>query len=146
MRSITSANSTFSLSCPAVYPTAQPISGYAADDAFTFAKVKPAEAIMGVDAILSFGYTPYPVPLSFMLQANSLSNDVMDTIRQAMDAALEAFVLNATIALPATGKRYTFQNGTFTDSEPGPAAKRLLSAQGYELTFSKLIVSPIAQS
>lgn len=141
-RTITDANSEFSLSVPDVFPTPQPIQGYATDDAFDTENVAPNEALMGVDGRLSGGYTPYPVKLRFVLQADSDSNDVIDQWRQAMDSATEAFDCSVTIACPSIGKRYTFLRGFLTGATPTAQGKKVLMPQTYEVTFEQLITAP----
>lgn len=143
MRTITDANSEFSISVPSVFPTPQPIQGYATDDAFDTENVAPNEALMGVDGNLSGGYTPYPVKLKFVLQADSASNDVIDQWRQYMDSATEAYPCNATIAVPGIGKRYTFIKGWLTGTVPTVQGKKVLMPQTYEITFQQLITAPM---
>lgn len=142
-RTITSANASFTLSIPDVFPVPVPIEGFSTDDAFDTENVVPTEAIMGVDGNLSTGFTPYPVKLKFVLQADSLSNDVMDQWRQAMDAAKESFEANATIISPGVGKVWNFIKGSLTGVMPTPQGKKVMQPQTYEITFKQLISAPV---
>lgn len=143
MNTITSANSAFTLAVDGVFAVPVPIQGYATDDAFDTENVAPNEALMGVDANLSGGYTPYPVKLKFVLQADSPSNLFLDQWRQAMDSAREAFPANAEIVCPSIGKVYTFTKGFLTGDVPTPQGKKLLMPQTYEITFESMTSAPI---
>jgi hypothetical protein len=138
MPTLTVANSAFTLIVPAVFATPVPMQAYAADDAFDAENVAPSEVLMGVDAILSGGYVPYPVKLKFVLQADSPSNFFMDAWRQAMDAAKDTFPANATIVAPSLGKIWTFTKGFLTAAMPMPAGKKLFQPQPYEITFQSI--------
>lgn len=140
---ITSANASLSLSVAGVFPVPIPIEGFSTDDAFDTENVAPNEAIMGVDGKLSGGYTPYPVKLKIVLQADSPSNLVFDAWRQAMDAVKEAFPANCTIIAPSIGKVYTFLGGFLTGDMPTPQGKKVLQAQTYELTFQSVSAAPV---
>jgi hypothetical protein len=140
---LTSANSKFTLSVPAVFPVPVPIQGYATDDAFDTENVAPNEIQMGVDGLLSGGYTPYPVKLKFVLMANSPSNLFLDQWRQAMDQATDAYPANATIVAPSLGKIFTFTNGFLTGDMPTPGAKKIFGPQTYEITFNSVSAAPV---
>lgn len=143
MSTLTSANSKFSLSVPGIFPVPVPIQGYSADDAFNTENVAPNEAVMGVDALLSGGYTPYPVKLKFVLQADSASNLFLDQWRQSMDQATDAFPCNATIVAPSLGKIFTFTRGFLTGDMPTPSAKKIFQPQTYEITFQSVTAAPV---
>lgn len=143
MPTLTVANSSFTLSLPDVFPVPQPIEGYSADDAFDTENVAPSEAVMGVDANLSAGYTPYPVKLKFVLQGDSPSNEVMDTWRQTMDQQRETFFANATIVAPGLGKVFTFTKGSLTGDMPMPQGKKIFQPQTYEITFQNITAAPV---
>ena len=143
MTTLTSANSKFSLSVASVFPVPVPMQGYATDDAFDTENVAPNEAIMGVDGVLSGGYTPYPVKLKFVLQADSPSNLFMDQWRQAMDQATDSFSANATIVAPSLGKIFTFTKGFLTGAIPTPPGKKIFQPQTYEITFNLVSAAPV---
>ena len=143
MSTLTVANSSFTLSVDDVFPVPVPMQGYAVDDAFDTENVAPNEAVMGVDGNLSGGYTPYPVKLKFVLQADSASNIFMDTWRQAMDAAKEAFTANVTIVAPGPGKIWTFTKGFLTGDVPAAPGKKIFGPQTYEITFESVSAAPV---
>ncbi len=143
MTTLTTANSVFRLSVPGVFPFAQPIQGYAADDAFSTEAIAPNEALMGVDGNLSGGYVAYPTKLKFVLQADSPAVDLMDAYLNAMDSATETFICNATIAIPGLGKLFTFTKGFLTNAMKTGAAKKLSQPLSYEITFQSCQPGPI---
>ena len=57
MGTITSANAQVMLNVPGVFPTPVQLAGFAADDAFTQDAYDVAETRMGVDGVLSAGFT-----------------------------------------------------------------------------------------
>lgn len=137
-RTITSANSIFTLSVPTVNPTPQTLQGYATDDAFDTEAVNPAEAIMGVDGKLSGGFTPYPTKLTVHFQADSVSIDFFDNWLGAENAAREVFFAQATIVLPSVGKVYTFANGILTGGKVLSDAKKVLQPVAYTITWESV--------
>ncbi|USA53871.1 hypothetical protein NDN13_01375 [Acinetobacter sp. C32I] len=138
MATITSANSTFSLTATEVFPAPQNLQGYATDDAFAVDAIDLAEAIMGVDGRLSAGYTPNPTKINVALQADSPSIAVFDAIIAATKAAREVIFLDAVIGLPATGTNYTFTRGVITNANQLPDAKKTLQPQKYQITFESV--------
>ncbi|SRR5579871_675827 len=143
MTTLTSANAKIALSVPGVFPVPVPLQGFATDDAFDTENVAPNETLMGVDGKLSGGYTPYPVKLKIVLQANSPSNIFMDQWRQAMDQATDAFPCNLSIVAPSLGKVFTFTNGFLTGDMPTPPGKKIFQPQTYELTFESVTSAPV---
>jgi len=143
MTTLTSANSKLAISIASVFPTPQPIQGFATDDAFDTDNVAPNETLMGVDGKLSGGYTPYPVKLKIVLQADSPSNAVFDTWRQAMDQATDSFPCDVTIVAPSLGKIFTFTRGFLTGDMPTPPGKKIFQPQTYEITFQNVSAAPV---
>jgi len=143
MRTLTDANAAFTISVPDVFAVPVPIEGFSTDDAWDTENIAPSEAMMGVDGKLSAGYTPYPVKLKFVLQADSLSIDAMDTWIAAMKASKETFWANATIVVPGTGKLYTFTKGSLTQGKPTPQGQKVLRPQTYEVTFESYNAAPV---
>lgn len=139
MSTITSANSSLTLSVPDVFAVAQPIQGYAADDAFTNEAIDSAEALMGVDGIMSAGFTPAITKFSISLQADSPSVATMDTIIGAMKAAKEVFPIDASVVLPSVGKVYTLTKGYLTKVKQLSDAKKVLQPVQYEISFESVV-------
>ena len=78
MGTITSTNSVIQLSVNLVYPNAQQLQGYSADDVFDIEEIDVAETSMGIDGLLSGGLIYVEIPWSISLQSNSPSCAVFD--------------------------------------------------------------------
>ncbi len=143
MATLTSANAVFMLGAVGLYNAPIQIQGFAVDDAFASNEVEMAETMMGVDGNLSGGYTPYPVPLEFSLQADSASNEILDAIMQYQDAEKEVLSLNATISIPGISMAYTFSNGFLTKGSPMSSAKKVMQPRRFEITFNKILRVPV---
>lgn len=143
LRTITSANSVFSLAVLNLFPTPQKVQGYSADTAFTLDAVASAEVHMGVDGKLSAGYTPQPRKLKVKLQADSDSVDIFDQWHQAQQAIKELYACNATIDVPALGKSYTLTKGFLSNYKPMPDAKKVLEPVEFEITFELVTYAPL---
>lgn len=142
-RSITSANSVFTITCPAIFPIPFNVEGYAADAAFETEAVDSAEAVMGVDGKMAVGWTPFITPLNVTLQANSDSAQFFDDILGAQIAARESFQLDASIQLPSLKKVYTLTNGAMTRITQFPGAKKVLQPVSYQLKFESVLAAPL---
>ncbi len=143
MATLTSANSVFTLTVSPLYPVGIHIQGYATDDAFTAAEVEMVETIMGIDGRLSGGYTPYPVPLEFTLQADSDSNVVMDLIMDYQDAQREVLSCSASIMIPSLGMVYVFNNGFFKKGSTMSSAKKVMQPRRFGLEFNNVLRTPV---
>lgn len=143
MSTITSANSKFIINIPDVFPTPQEIQGYAADDAFTQAAFDVTETRMGVDGILSAGYTPNPKSLTVMLQADSPSISIFDAWVGAMESAKEAFKASAIINLPSVGKTYILSVGWLKNAKKLPDGKKVLEPVPYTIDFQEIQAVPL---
>jgi hypothetical protein len=138
-RTLTAANSVLTLTCPDLDIGPVQIQGFATDDAFDTTEVKPAEVMVGVDGKKSEGYIAFLVPFKFILQADSLSIDIMDAIQEAQEAAQETYELGVSLSAPGLGKLWTFTDGTLTAFKKTPQGKKLMQPQNYEITFGKMI-------
>lgn len=141
---ITSANSVFTLAIPDVFPTPQNVQGYAADDAFANEPVDAAEAVMGVDGIMSAGFTPFITKLNITLQADSPSIPIFEGWLQAQEAAREVFFANASIVLPSIGRIFTFTKGAMTRTKQLPDAKKILQPVTYEISWESVSIAELS--
>lgn len=142
-RNLTNANSVLTLTVPDLDIGPVQLQGFATDDAFDTANVKPGEVMVGVDGKKSQGFTAFLVPFHFILQADSLSIDIMDAIEEAQEAAKETYEIGVSLSVPGLGKLWTFTNGTITDFPKTPGGKKLLQPQKYEVTFEKMVSSVV---
>lgn len=141
MATITSANSEFIIRVPDVFAVDQPLQGFATDDAFSSEDVSPAEVKMGVDGVMSGGFTPFPTKMLIHFQADSPSIQTFTDWLQAMEAVRETFIANGVIQLPAVGKIITLTKGILTRAKKIPDVKKLLDPQTFEITWQTVSVS-----
>jgi len=139
MGSITSANSTYSLVINSVYPSAQIIQGYAADDAFSADAVDKAQVVMGVDGRQSAGYIFNPVVQTITIMPDSPSLEVFSNWINAMDAIREILKCTANISLPAIGKKYTLSNGVLVNYKPIPDVKKVMQAVPFKISWERVV-------
>lgn len=137
-KTLTNANSALAIAIQGLYPVPQLIQGYSTDDAFMAGDVAPVETQMGVDGYLSAGFVPYSTALDITLQADSLSNDVFDNWMNAMSAAREVYVANATIILPGVQGKWAMTKGFLTSGTPFPAGKKILQPRKFTITFESV--------
>lgn len=139
MGSITSANSTYSLVINSVYPNAQILQGYAADDAFSADAVDKAQVVMGVDGRQSAGYIFNPIVQTITLMPDSPSLEVFSNWINAMDAIREILNSTANISLPAIGKKYTLTNGVLVNYKPIPDVKKVMQAVPFKISWERVV-------
>jgi hypothetical protein len=137
--SLTGANSAIAITQAVLFPTAQSLQGFAADDVTDMDPVEIVEYLMGVDGVLSAGFTWKPRLQKIRLQADSASNLVFDTINNQSQAVQDVYALSATILLPAIGLKFTCSNGFLRNYKPMPAVKRLIQPRDYEIVWNSVI-------
>jgi hypothetical protein len=138
---ITSANAVYMISIAGLYPAPQQLQGFAVDEAFDTEVTNVAEAQIGVDGITGFGWIPRLTPQTITFMASSPSVIIFETWQQASDYAQNVYLATATVLLPATGRRYTFSNGTLTRYNALPNARRVLGPRTFSLVYGWPIVS-----
>jgi hypothetical protein len=143
MKTLTTANSVFALAINSLYPVAQILQGYAADDAFSADDIAPAEILMGVDGHMSAGYTPVPVPMNIMLQADSDSNQLFDDWFNAMQNARDVYFATGIVTLQGTNEKWALTRGILTSYKPMPDAKKLLQPRKFVITWESATKSPV---
>lgn len=142
MATLTSANSQFTITNPAVFAAPVVIQGYMVDDAFGTEDVTPAEAKIGVDGRKSSGYTPYLTKMLIHIQADSPSIAIFDQWLAAMKAALDDLPATAAaIWSPSLGKVYDFTNGTLTRAKVMPDAKKVFEGQTYMIEWETSVAA-----
>lgn len=142
MGSITAANSVIVLGAAGIYNTPQRLQGYAADDIFSTEDLQLTETQMGVDGFLSAGLVFNEIKQAFNLQADSNSNQIFETITEAMKAAKDIYWLNATITLPSLRRKWTMTNGVITTYPPMPSAGKTLKPRKYSISWESMSPSP----
>ena len=142
MASLTAANSVITLSQATLFPTPQQLQGFAADDVTDMDPVKILEELMGVDGVLSFGFTWTPRIQEISLQADSASKAFFDTINTQQEAVQDVYPLNGTIILKSINLMYTLINGGLETYKPIPQVQKILKPLKYRIVWNKVVPVP----
>lgn len=142
-RTITSANSIFLLSISSLFPTPQQLQGFAADAAFAFDAVDPAETVIGVDGYMSVGYVPYMTVQTISIMPDSPSLYMFETWLAQSNLNRDVFVANGKIELPSIGRSYTLTRGVLTGAKAAPDAKKVLQAIEFKVTWNTIAPSNV---
>lgn len=134
---LTVANSSIAMTTEALFPAAQTLQGYAADDAFETGTVENGEYSMGIDGNLSAGFVFNEVELTLTLQADSPSLTLFEQIYNYEQANRTKLLQNLTITIPANSRRYDYQNG-FLRSYKAPAGKKILQPGVVVFVFKRM--------
>lgn len=140
---ITSANAVIMLSAGTIFPVAQLIQGYAAEDIFDTDDVEMAEVQIGLDKKQSYGYVPFNVKWRLTLMANSDSILMFDSVIVAENVMTDKFRWDGVVTLKGIGKKYTMNNGVLTRGKVMPDAKKVLQPQTYEITWESVLPAPM---
>lgn len=143
LKTITSANATFTLTVLPILPVPFQVEGFASDDAFTVEPVDAAETIMGVDGKMSAGYLPFITPQTITLQADSPSIEIFETWLGAQKAIRELFFAQGAIALPSVGKSYVLTKGVLKRITQTPPARKTLQPMVYQLDWNDVQPVPL---
>lgn len=138
---LTVANSTIAMTTEALYPQAQRLQGFAADDAFALDAVENGEYSMGIDGKLSAGFVFNEIPFTLTLQADSPSLIIFDNIWQYEVANRTKLTNNITVTIPALSKRFELINA-FMRSYKAPDGKKILQPSVVAFVCERLQFSP----
>lgn len=139
--SLTAANSIITIAQPILFPQAQQLQGFAADDVTDMPAVKVLEHLMGVDGVLSFGYVWAERLQEITLQADSASNSVFDIINNAQQAISDVYPLTGTIIFPGIGLKFNCVNGGLEMYKPIPQAQKIYRPRKYTIVWNKVTPS-----
>lgn len=141
--SITSANSQIMLSVIPVFPVAQQIQGYAAEDIFDTDDMELAEVQLGLDGKQASGWIPHNVKWRITLMANSPSISFFEAWIAAQDALQDVYPASGNVTLPGPGKKFAMNNGTLTRAKAMPDGKKTLQPVTYEITWESVHPAPM---
>lgn len=141
-RTTTAADAILYISVDPIFPVAQRIQGFSADDVTNMDQVVQTETSMGVDGRLSAGWTPAAITQNFVLQADSLSNDFFDTWQQLQQQGRTAYVATGSLIYPSTGKKYAMTRGFLNGLKVFPDAKRTLQARPFSIIWERVTLAP----
>lgn len=139
---ITSADSTYALSVTNLFPNAQTLEGYAADAMFAFGDTEMAVSVRGADGKLSAGFVFGEYLQTITLMPDSPSWPLFETWILTSVTSKAVFRCNATVILPATGKKYTLTNGVLQRAKSMPDAQRVLQAGTFQINWENVTPEP----
>jgi len=138
LTSITSANASFALTLPGLYPAPQKLENFAVDDMFAFEAVSNVETRMGADGEFTAGYKPQPKSVTISLMADSKSIALFDYWANASETAVHPYQCNGLISIPGLNKSYTLTKGFLKSYSPMPAAKGVMESVQYTIEFKSV--------
>jgi hypothetical protein len=142
-KSITSANSKFTLTVIGFGLGPHVVQGYSADAAFLFDAVDVAETVMGVDGKMSGGYIPHISPQTITLQADSDSLSIFEAWDGAQKAAKELAYATAVIDIAAIGRSFILTRGALKRVTPVPEAAKTLRPVVYAIDWGDVQPTPL---
>ncbi len=142
MATLTTANSALAIAVRGLFPVPQNIEGYATDDSFSVEDVNPVEVMIGVDGKLSAGFTPYLTVMTIMLQADSVSVAMFDSMLAAQAANKELFYMDGVLIVQGTGKKYAMTKGVLSTATPAETGKKVLQPRKYTITWESMTKAP----
>lgn len=138
---ITGANANLTLSIALLFPIPQTLQGFAADDVYDFDEIENVETLMGVDGILSAGWTWKPQVQTMMFQADSPSCAIFDTWNQQMAAANTVYPASGVLTIPALGLKMIQTTGYLTRYKL-PGVKKLVQPRRFAITWGRVVPAP----
>ena len=135
---ITSANASFIIAVPGLYPAGVTLAGFSAERAWETADLQVTESQMGVDGRKTSGYTPMMVEQTISLQADSPSKQVFNAIYRMMKATRDAVYITGSIFLPSTGESFAGVKGTLKNFKPLPDAAKVLQPMNFSIEWESL--------
>ena len=139
--SITSANASLQLSVATIFPTPQQIQDFATDNIYGVNPIKPNEARIGVDGVMTAGKIWQMIPITYHLMADSPSCAFFDAWKAAEDQAVDTFFAQGSITLPSLSQTWTLFKGAMTNFTPIPPAGIVLNERAFEITWNKVFPS-----
>lgn len=134
---LTTANSVLAMTTEALFPAAQLITGYAADNIFETDAVENGEYSMGIDGRLSAGFVYNEIPFTLTLQADSDSLKLFEQVYQYEVSNRTKLLQNLTVTLPSLRRRYDLKNG-FMRSYKAPAGQKILQPGVVAFVFARI--------
>jgi len=143
MATLTSATAIITLQVAGIFDTPVQLQQFMAEDIFDMPTATHAEVVMGADGVQSAGFVFTSRPQTFALQANSPSCDLLDEWINAEIQSIDTFRADATITLRGLGKVWTCSNGTLTNYNQIPDAKKILQGRKFTITWERVVASPL---
>lgn len=141
-RTLTAANSTFTLAVEGIFPVPVKIQGYSTDAAFEMDAVEGAEVMKGVDNLMSAGWVPSIKQQTITLQADSPSATLFETWVQAMDSAREVIWCDGVIVQPGLGQIYTLTRGVLRNYSRMSSVRRTMQPRPFIIAWTTVVSAP----
>lgn len=135
---VTAANVDLILACEELYPSGVKLEGFSADSMMTADGIDVTENRRGVDGRMVSGVIKSVQPLSIVLEANSPSLEVFETIRDAMNANNRPYELTLTCHIPALEKTIVYRRGALKNAPSVPAIQRTLQPTTWTMEFQEV--------
>lgn len=142
-KTLTAANCQLTLFNLPYLPVPVLIQGFSSDSAFLFDTPAVAEAMMGVDGIMSGGYLPSITRMTITLQADSPSVRYFEDLFAAVKAAREIGWFYGSVALPSVGKSYTLTKGILEQFTQAPPVGKILQPQTVQIAWNDVQPTPL---
>ncbi|MCK6902925.1 phage tail fiber protein [Enterobacter asburiae] len=136
---ITSADSIFALTVTNLFPSAQTLEGYAADAMFALGDTEMAVSVRGADGKLSGGFVFGEYLQTITIMPDSPSRELFETWQLTSLTSKAVFRCNATIILPAIGRKFTLTNGILQRVKAIPDAQRVLQAMTFQINWESVL-------
>jgi hypothetical protein len=136
---ITSADSIFALTVTNLFPSAQTLEGYAADAMFALGDTEMAVSVRGADGKLSAGFVFGEYLQTITIMPDSPSRALFETWQLTSLTSKAVFRCNATIILPAIGRKFTLTNGVLQRVKAIPDANRVLQAMTFQINWENCV-------
>ena len=136
---ITSADSIFALTVTNLFPSAQTLEGYAADAMFALGDTEMAVSVRGADGKLSGGFVFGEYLQTITIMPDSPSRELFETWQLTSLTSKAVFRCNATIILPAIGRKFTLTNGILQRVKAIPDAQRVLQAMTFQINWESVV-------
>lgn len=135
---ITGSNANLTIAISSLFPIPQTLQGFAADDVYDFDEIENVETLMGVDGILSGGWTWKPQVQTIIFQADSPSCAVFDTWNMQMAAANTVYPATGVLTIPALGLKMVQTTGFLTRYKL-PGVKKLVQPRRFAITWGRVV-------
>lgn len=135
---VTSANVQIILACEDLYTSGVKLEGFSADSVMTADGVDQSENRRGVDGRMVSGVVKNIQPVSIVLEANSPSLEVFETIRDAMSANCKPYELTLTVFVPALEKTIVFRRGALKNGPNLPSVQKTLQPTTWTMEFQEV--------
>ena len=135
---VTSANSKVLLACEELFPNGVQLEGFSTDSAVSADGIEITETRRGVDGRMVAGVINNVQPVTIVLEANSPSLYVFETIRDAMKSNKKPYELTLTIHVPALEKTVVYRRGVLKNAPSIPAIAKTLQPTTWQMDFQEV--------